>query len=369
MLFPRNVEFGLQFLRLAYRTEKYWKLTRSTEKTSDMTSYIPFYKQLWKDAAHSLHAEFDEITNGFWRIRRGDSSTLINNHIVQIDDPVTLQIAGDKPLCHRLLANAGLPVPSHATYTLADTHRAVDFMTQHSGSSFVIKPALGTSGGRGVTLHVRSIRKCRAASALASLYSHELLIERFVPGECYRLLFLNREMIHAVRQRGFWIRGDGQSTIRQLVNREYVGINGAIDHDADFLATMKAQHVNGDFVPKSGQSLLARSYSVRNGGSAPARTLYDEDAVRLICREIQTEARRAVEILGSRFATVELVTTDPTRSLKKTGGAIIEINTTPGLHRHSLNGSNNDSSLAAQVLRFLLQHCSSSTERTDHGEG
>src|SRR5215470_10720978 len=320
---PRNVDCALQLLRLAYRAEKHWKGIRSKDPVPDMAAYIPFYKDLWKQAARSIDAEFDEIAEAFWRVRRGSESTLINNHVVQVDDPVILQIAGDKPLCHRLLANAGLPVPPHATYTLAEMYRAENFMMQNPAWSFVVKPAVDTSGGRGVTLDVRSLRGCRAASARASLYSHELLIEKFVAGECYRLLFLDGQMIDAVRQRGLWIEGDGRSTLGQLIQRKTIGLNGAIDRDADFRATMDAQRLTKDFVPQPRHRLLVKSYSDCNGTATQSRTAYDENATGVICQEIETEARRAVESLGARFATVELVSLDPTRSLKQTGGAII----------------------------------------------
>jgi hypothetical protein len=79
----------------------------------------------------------------------------------------------------------------------------------------------------------------------------------------------------------------------------------------DFQATIQAQKVTGNFVPDVGQCFLTKSYSPRNGTTTQSRTLYDENVTKFICQEIQIEARRAVESLGSRFATVELVTTDP----------------------------------------------------------
>jgi hypothetical protein len=53
-------------------------------------------------------------------------------------------------------------------------------MSRYPGGYFVVKPAVGTSGGRGVTLYVRSPQECRRASIRASLLSDEVIIERFI---------------------------------------------------------------------------------------------------------------------------------------------------------------------------------------------
>ena len=82
-----------------------------------MVDLTDFYKRLWSDAAQTVCARFSEIDNGLWRVERGKHATLIHNYIVQLDDPVTLNMAGDKALCHRILQAEGLMVPEHDVYT------------------------------------------------------------------------------------------------------------------------------------------------------------------------------------------------------------------------------------------------------------
>ena len=45
-----------------------------------------------------------------------------------VDDPVTLRLAGDKPVVHAILAERGLPVPPHAQYTLDGLATAQAFL-------------------------------------------------------------------------------------------------------------------------------------------------------------------------------------------------------------------------------------------------
>ena len=351
---------GLRLLQLACRVGNHWERARGTDTSSDMASFIPFYKSLWAGAARAIAAEFMEVAEGFWRVRLGSDSTLINNYIVQVDDPVVLRVAGHKALCHRLLRNEGLPVPDHQTYRINEIKKAQVFMRKYPEGYFVVKPAVGTSGGRGVTLYVRSPRECRRASIRASLLSDQVIIERLIVGQCYRLLFLDGEMIDAVRQRGVCVTGDGKSSIRQLL-KERCAVSGApfnasFYDNPDYRATIAAQGLRDGFVPELGRTVLVKSCSAWDGKRADIRTDYDECVTNLICAELQAEAARAVKALRSRFASVELVTRNPAVSLEKSGGAIIEINTTPGLHRHCFGTGNGDGGkLALDVLSYLMR--------------
>jgi cyanophycin synthetase len=305
-----------------------------------------------------MGADLTDLAYGFWRVRLGIESTLINNHVVQIDDPVILRIAGNKALCHDLLTERGLAVPEHQVYRLDAPQKALDFISKHPRQWFVVKPSVGTAGGQGITLFVKFSWDFWRASVHASSFGDELLLECFVPGECYRLLFLDGEMIHAVRQKGLWVSSDGQSTLEELFRRACTDTarrRMSLARDKDFHATVEAQGLSPESVLRVGQNVLARSMQNRDTTRDIARTLYDEDATQFICDELRREAQAAVQALGSRFASVELVTMNPQLPMRLSGGAIIEINTTPGLHRHVLSDTDAQTPLAIQVLGFLLQ--------------
>ncbi len=297
---------------------------------------VGFYGRIWREAASQLAAEMSEVAPGYWRVRRDDRSTLIQNYIVQIDDPVILNLAGDKPLCHRLIAAQGLPVPPHQVYTAQEFDKARAFMAAWPGAAFVVKPAAGTSGARGVTTHVRTVAECRRASALASCYGPRLLIEQWIPGESYRLLFLDGELIHASRRRGARVVGDGRSTLGALLRRDgYPTTSGGSRERArDITATLEAQQLRLDSVLERGRVVVAGSVRRPLGGRVEARTVFDEDATADIGPALRDQAARAVQVIGSSFTGVDVITFDPSRALEETGGVVNEINTTPGLHHH-----------------------------------
>jgi cyanophycin synthetase len=46
------------------------------------------------------------------------------------------------------------------------------------------------------------------------------------------------------------------------------------------------------------------------------------------------DATRAADAVGVRLAGVDVITNDPGVSLRDSGGAVLEVNATPGLHYH-----------------------------------
>jgi cyanophycin synthetase len=325
-----------------------------------MFSLIDFYKKKWKEAGSELNANFEELAEGVWKISHANHSTMIDNYIVQLDDPVVLNIAGRKSLCSRILKEAGLTVPEHVIYTIENIDKAFKFMESVDGY-FVVKPSNFTSGGRGISTHIKTKKECKRASALASLYSEEIIIERLIPGESYRLLILNGSMIQASRRSGLRIKGDGSSTIKELIAGKMCEFTkGSINHylpniDRDLDATLSAQGLTIETIPEPCAEVLAKSNCKYTDRYVEFRTVYNEDVTAVISSKLKAQAECAAKALGSIFAGVDIITLDPSLPLEDTGGAIVEVNTTPGLHHHYnlLNGP--EISPAVQVLKYLLK--------------
>lgn len=182
------------------------------------------------------------------RYQKNGKSTRISGWLVEMDNPVTLRIAGNKILTYRLHKEAGLEVPPNAVFNLNDLNIVKQFMKEHKGM-YVIKPASGTSSGRGVTTHIQTFREAKKAAAFAAGYGgSNLLIEMFVPGEVYRLLYIEGELLFASRRNGIWLKGDGKSTINVLIaNEDKIRLEkqektkSPIGFDLDVKATLDVQ--------------------------------------------------------------------------------------------------------------------------------
>ena len=84
---------------------------------------IAEYRAYWAGAAARLTANFEDLSNDTWEVTLDDRSTRLRNYMTEADDPVTLELAGDKPYCIRLAQELGLPVAAVGLIDIADWHR------------------------------------------------------------------------------------------------------------------------------------------------------------------------------------------------------------------------------------------------------
>lgn len=330
------------------------------KKNTYVWDRVPFYRDMWQQAAGRHSLEFVTLDDDVWELQRnGACVARINNCYVELDDPVTLYVAGHKPLTYKLLEAAGLPVPAYAVFTLESLDTLRKFFRGHTGP-FVIKPASGTGSGIGVSTHLYSWRQCLHAAALASLYGRQLVVERFVPGEVHRLLFVNGEFVNAVCRCGVRVVGDGHSSLEQLTKVEFAkhsefGAYPGWDADLDLRATTLTQGLAADTVPSSGQKVLIKSVAAAYVDNLEVRTVYTHDVTRSVSDELIEETRTACRAVRSDFCGVDVITTDATRSLRAVGGVIGEVNTTPGLHHHyMLSGAAKGDDVVDAVLGLVV---------------
>jgi cyanophycin synthetase len=314
------------------------------------------YREMWRAIAKANGGQFRELAADLWEVEVDSVSTRVHNHEMEFDNPVVLGLAGSKTVVHRLLAADGLAVPDYAVFTLGDLRPAQAFLVQHPHGC-VVKPANGY-GGQGVTTHVQNASELRRAAVLASLYGHDLLIEKQIPGESYRLLVLEGRVVHAVCRRGPRLTGDSVSTVRQLIaadNRRQGDRQRRIDIDRDCVFTLAYQNLTPDSVPAPGQGFVVKSVNDPVRKYAEVRTVYTDVVTGTIGASVRRDAERAARIVGSDFLGVDIITTDPTLPLRQSGGVINEVNTTPALHHHYESKEEAFPRVATDALNALLR--------------
>lgn len=319
-----------------------------------------FHARMWGGAAADVGATYEAGGADFGEIMRGYARTRVMGNVSAIDDPVTLALVHDKPSVHRLLTAANIPVPTYEPFTLKSIARAETFLAS-AGGPCVVKPAAGTGGGRGVTTGLSLTSHLARAAAAAAVYADELLIERQVEGDNYRLLYLDGVLIDAFVRTPPHVIGDGRRSIGQLVdaaNEERLANQTKVSQvlvtiDQDMRRTLERQGLTLRTVPKAGERVTLKRVVNENGGADNAT------AVRLCPRVVEAGAQ-AANALRLRFCGVDIVTPDPTRPLEDVGGVILELNGTPNLyyHYHKADG-------AVPVASILLETLLREAERPD----
>ena len=314
-----------------------------------------FYLLMWQEAAAALGVELELLPSGFIALRLHGRKTVVWQYHVMLDDPVTIRLALDKAIGYRLFEHAGLPVAKHLEFSADHIRPALNFLAESEGPC-VIKPASGTGGGHGVTCGVTRADDLVRACIRARRGGRRLLIEQQVEGEEYRLLFLDGVLLDVIRRRPPTLVGDGRSTVKGLIEAEnghrwasrgQAGMR-LIEVDLDCILTLRRAGLSLKSVPPIGSLITIKSTANANGPG-------DNETVHDIGPQLVADAACAVASLGVRLAGVDLIAPDPKLSLHESGGVLVEVNGTPGLHHHYLVADRDRATrIAVPVLAKLL---------------
>ena len=240
-------------------------------------------------------------------------------------------IARDKDLTKSLLKAVGVPVPEGVVAKDADEAWAA---AEDLGLPVVVKPSDGNHG-RGVTLDLKKREDIAAAFEMAERHGSEVLVERYIPGNEHRLLVVGGQVVAAARGDEAFIVGDGKHTVLELtelqinsdprrgVTEEFPLNRIDIAEDGVILLDLQRQGLSVDAVPEAGRRVLIQ----RNGNVAIDCT--DE-----MHPEVAYAVSLAARTIGLDIAGVDMVSTDISKPLSETGGAIVEVNAGPGLLMH-----------------------------------
>jgi cyanophycin synthetase len=245
---------------------------------------------------------------------------------------IAVEMCQEKPLTNRILRSVGVPVPEGRSAHSADEAWEI---AQDVGLPVVVKPEDGNQG-KGVSVNLTTEAEVREAYTIASAFSG-VLVERFIVGKDYRLLIVNGKMVAASRRDPAQVIGDGQHTVRELVDivnqdpRRRPGHSSILTRiriDEAAKLVLSQQGMTEDSIPEPGQVVRLRTNSnLSTGGTAADVT--DE-----VHPQNAQLAELAAQILNLDVAGIDMLCEDITRPLSEQDGAIVEVNAAPGLRMH-----------------------------------
>ncbi len=286
------------------------------------------------DAAVARGIPYRRLTQGsLVQFGWGSKQRRIQAAEIDCTSAIAEGIAQDKDLTKKLLHAAGVPVPLGRPVKDEEDAWAA---AQELGGAVVIKPLDGNQG-KGVTVNVSTRDQVTAAYRNARHYREEILVERYLPGIDYRLLVVGDKLVAAARRDPPLVIGDGQRTVRELVeivNRDPKRGDGhatpltKIRLDDIAVDRLREQGLTPESVPALGQRVVLRNNAnLSTGGSATDVT--DE-----VHPEVAARAVAAAQMVGLDICGVDVVCENVIEPLEKQSGGIVEVNAAPGLRMH-----------------------------------
>lgn len=281
--------------------------------------------------------EFDSIV----QLGHGRRQIRIRETVTGNTTSIATTLARSKRRTHLLLAELGIPT-TRQLIAASEEHAVT--LAEQIGYPVVIKPEdRGKSIAVSVGLKDRS--EVAAAYRTARAASATVLVEAVVPGEDHRILVVNGKMVAASKRVAAHVIGDGRSTVEELVEvlnrdpRRGVGFTNLLvrlDLDAEADRMLAKVGLVRTSIPSSGRAVVLRgAASISASGTAV-------DVTRDIHLDNRIAAESAAMALGADIVGVDFVMPDIRRSWREVGGAILEINTSPGLGPHwSADGAPN----------------------------
>jgi len=207
---------------------------------------------------------------------------------------------------------------------------------QEVGLPVVVKPLDGNQG-KGVTVNILNEAHLRAAYAVATEFRDTVLVERYLPGNDFRLLVVGDKLVAAARRDPPKVVGDGVHTVAQLVDLVNADPRRGDGHATSLTkirfddiarGCLRSQGFEADAVPQKGQRVnLRNNANLSTGGSAT-------DVTDDVHPDVAARAVTAAHMVGLHICGVDLVCDSILRPIEEQGGGVVEVNAAPGLRMH-----------------------------------
>jgi GNAT-family acetyltransferase (TIGR03103 family) len=287
------------------------------------------YARLITDEARrrGIMVEVIDAEGGFFRLTHGGRTVRCRESLSELTSAVAMSICDDKAVTRRAVERAGVSVPEQLEADAGPAELEA-FLRRHG--KVVVKPARGEQG-KGVAVGLDTMEAVAAAIASARTVSDgRVLVEQHVAGEDLRLVVIDYKLVAAAIRRPPRVVGDGQSTIRALIDRQSrrraaaTGGESRIPVDDEAVRCLAEQGLELDQALPYGAEITVRKAANLHAGG----TIHDVTAEvhpRLV--DAAVRAARAIEI---PVAGIDFVVASPQRP----DYVFIEANERPGLANH-----------------------------------
>ena len=268
---------------------------------------------------------------------------------------IGVELACDKEDTKYLLEQAEVEVPRG---DIIRRERSLKEACRYVGFPLVIKPIDGNHG-RGITVDIQNYDDALQAfhHAKESSKSGAIIVEKFIEGQDYRLLVINNKLVAAAIRTPAHVIGDGKSTVQELIDEVNKDPRRGYGHE-NVLTQITVNELTKTIIKDAGYTLdsiidkgekliLKDTANLSTGGTA-------EDVTDIVHPANVSMAERISKIIDLDICGIDIMTTDISKPLSETGGAVLEVNAGPGFRMHLAPTTGLPRNVAAPVIDKLF---------------
>jgi cyanophycin synthetase len=268
---------------------------------------------------------------------------------------IGVELACDKEDTKYLLEQAEVAMPKGDIIRRESSLAAA---CSYVGYPLVIKPVDGNHG-RGITVDIQNYEEALVAFAHAknSSKSGAIIVEKFIVGEDYRLLVINNVLVAAAKRTPAHVIGNGELSVEALIEEVNKDPRRGFGHENvltkitmnDLTKTIikDAGYTVTSILEKGKMLILKDTANLSTGGTA-------EDVTDIVHPANIAMVERISKIIDLDICGIDVMSTDISKPLSETAGAVLEVNAGPGFRMHLAPTEGLPRNVAAPVIDKLF---------------
>lgn len=251
-----------------------------------------------------------------------------DNHFNTVKGRMT---ADNKIHTKLLLQRNEIPTPKFYTWNSSLTNLQNLRKIKHLRYPLVIKPIFGTYG-RDVYMGIQNPKQLLRIVNILKRKGIAIMIEEQVEGDIFRVLVFNNEIIDIYRKEPSYVIGDGQNTLKKLIEIDKIEKEHNKGHAVktiDWKHIRSQGYTPNSIIPLNTKIVLTLASNVNNGAVVTPINLQDvhPDNIKLF--------KHINNVVGLNLNGIDFITYDLRIPYYKYG-YIIENNARPGVEGHYL---------------------------------
>jgi len=272
--------------------------------------------------------EHSYIQLGYGKNQRRIQASMTDN-----TSAIAMEIADEKKRTKEILEEAGISVPVGEAVT--NLEEALE-VAKSLGYPVAVKPNVGNHG-RGISSRVEDSEELKRAFKEAKRVHQLVIVEKYLVGSDHRLLVIDGELMAASRRNPPFVTGDGDSTIKRLIDELNSDPRRGTGHEKILTKveiddmTKRILELNDytleNVLPEGEKLFLKSTANLSSGGTAT-------DVTDSVHPKNKMMAERIADIIGLDVMGIDMIVPDVKKPMDLSEGGVIEVNAAPGFRMH-----------------------------------